>query len=99
MGRRFTHKRISHDSPALTSLVADTWTKVIDTKKGGIISIAGTRPKFYIYDQRDAGDPAPANNNTARQIGFSGQIEISSSIDIDVYVKAVGSAGSVIVEV
>jgi len=86
-------------NPVLTALVADTWTKVATNVTSGFVAIANTNPKFYIHTYVDTGDPAPTDNDEAIQFDPSGIEEISASAGIDVYIKAVGAAGSVIVGV
>lgn len=84
-------------APTLVSLVADTWTLVASNVTDVSIKTAATGPRFYVIDQIDnGGGGAPAD---VRSIQFpeSGLFSIESSAAKDVYVKAVGAEGSVIV--
>lgn len=83
--------------PAITALVADTWTKVATNVTGGLIHILDNTPKAYIHTYRDTGGLAPTT--TVEAVGFTGVTEeISASAGIDVYIMAVGAAGSVRVD-
>lgn len=85
-------------NPELKPLTADTWVKVATEVFGGTVTTANTTPKFYLFDYRISGDPAPSNDNTAIQFKEN-TVPIGSSSAIDVYIKAVGADGGVIVAI
>lgn len=83
--------------PVTVALAKDTWTLVASNVSDVSIKIGNTTPKFYVIDQIDNGGGGAVDNDRAIQFPNSGIFTIESSTSKDVYVKAVGAAGSVIV--
>jgi hypothetical protein len=80
-------------NPLVTSLVADTWTKVATNVTSGYAWILRSGVG-YLYTYRMTGQAAPADLNDAVQFEVPG-IQIVANAAIDVYVRSVGDAGKI----
>ena len=86
-------------NPVVVPCTADTWVKVATNTKTGTIDRLSVSPNVYKRTYRLTGQAAPANDaDAALLFGESNQHVISHSVEIDVYVKAVGVDGSVRVD-
>jgi hypothetical protein len=73
-------------NPAVVIVAANSWTKVATAIKKGQLWIK-TRPSTaYLVTHRDTGDPAPTDLTDAIEFDHTGNMPISSTVDIDVYV-------------
>ena len=87
------------DNPVIVALPADTWTKVATDKTVGTIYKRSLSPHLYKQTIRKTGDPAPTDDSDAALIfGTCLESIISSDAGIDVYIKPVGHAGEVRVD-
>ena len=102
-------------NPVEYTLTYDTWQKVATSVRQGIVTFyRQSSNSKYLFTPRDAGSTAPANNDTddskgdivnfvtvpkGIQMPETRQVPISSSVDIDVYVKSVNpnEVGKVVV--
>lgn len=87
-------------NPAIVTCPKDTWTKVATNVTAGVIY--NMLPEVeYVQTYRMTGGSAPANDTDAVPafIYKHDPIGISSTAAIDVYLKAIGEAGSVRVDV
>jgi len=80
-------------NPAVTNLVADTWTKVATNVYSGYVWILKSGIG-YLYTYRLTGEAAPTTLDDAIQFSMPGQ-EIAANDPIDVYVRSIGEAGRV----
>ena len=83
--------------PALVTCPADTWTLVASSVTEGYVYIKNTQPNTYLQTYRDAGNAAPTDDSTAEYMINPGA-PISATAPIDVYIKAVATAGEVLVK-
>ena len=85
--------------PVVVPCPAGAWTKVATNTKIGTIDRLSVSPNVYKRTYRLTGTGAPTDDaDAALLFGESNQHTISHSVEIDVYVKAVGVAGSVRVD-
>lgn len=83
-------------NPEVFPCPADTWVKVATGKTSGVIHRRSNAPGVYRQTYRITTDPAPTDDADAVLFfGDSNSEVFSNSVPIDVYVKAVGQAGSV----
>lgn len=82
--------------PVAVPCPEDDWTIVATDVKTGIVRIKNTAPS-YVQTYRDTGGAVPTDEDTADKLLPSEIGEISNSVGIDVYVKAKGEDGLVIV--
>ena len=88
-------------NPVNVPIAKNTWVKVTTNVTIGYIRIKQWQPDKYYQTYRVTGDPAPTgdyNESTSVEVG-SRQINISSSIPIDVYFYCVDLNGAVVVAV
>jgi hypothetical protein len=78
--------------PTTISLTADTWTKVATDVTHGQVWVVTQNTK-YVHTYRLTGGAAPTDLTDA--VVLSIMAEIGASVGIDVYVRAIGVAGSV----
>jgi hypothetical protein len=83
-------------NPVIVPCPADVWTQVAAGVKLGNVWIINKTPDYF-HTYRNAGDPAPTTNAEAVKLPIPG-MPIKSTITIDVYIKAVNTAGSVRVD-
>ena len=85
--------------PVVITCTADTWIKVATAKLTGTIYRLSVLPNLYKQTVRVTGNPAPTDDSDAALIFGKGDQE-SPSYDsaVDIYIKAVGAAGSVRVD-
>ena len=81
----------------IIALTKDTWTKVATDVQSGQVVILNNAPGSYLHDFKATGEAAPTDDSMALSFDKSGIEEIKSSFSIDVYIKARGAAGSVLV--
>ncbi len=83
-------------NPAIVTCTLDVWVKVADAVMVGLIHKISNAPTLYKQTYRVASDPAPTDDTDA-VVAFAdgGPLEISADANIDVYIKAKGSEGSV----
>ena len=87
-------------APAVFACPADTWVKVAINVTVGVIRKVSVAPNVYLQTFRLTTGTAPTDNSDAVLIfGESIISEIKNTAGIDVYVKAVGAAGEVRVDV
>jgi hypothetical protein len=79
-------------NPSDVACTADTWTAVATNVTTGDVKVLTTKPQYRITF-RDAGDPAPTAIGDGRELNDN--IEVRSSVSIDVYVYAENVNGSV----
>ena len=84
-------------TPTMTSLVADTWTKVATAVRTGVIWLSDVTPT-YKQTYVPTGGAAPTDDSLAIQF-VDCYACISSDDPIDVYIKSVSVAGEVRVDV
>lgn len=84
--------------PLIIALTKDVWTKVATNVTSGQVHITRSAPSIYEQTYRDTGGSAPTNEVDAIKFDPSGTEVISSSLGIDVYIKAKGVAGAVRVD-
>lgn len=82
--------------PVVVPCPADVWTEVATNVMSGVIHALSTEPRQYLQTYRLAASAAPTDNDDA--VPFTGPLQISNSAAIDVYIQAVGKAGSVRVD-
>lgn len=82
--------------PAVVPCPADVWTKVATDQTSGVVHIISSEPNVYLQTYRDTGATAPTDKTGAVQ--FDSPLCISASLGIDVYIRPVGVAGSVRVD-
>lgn len=82
--------------PVIVPCPVNAWTKVATNVKTGLVHILKTDPAVYKQTYRLTGGAAPTNDDGA--VPFCGQLEISSTDAIDVYIKAVLEDGNVRVD-
>ena len=86
-------------NPVITPCPEGQWTLIAATVTNGIVHRKSTGPSVYLQTYRDAGDAAPTEQSEGVQVFIEGdQAEISAVAAIDVYLYAVGSDGSVRVD-
>ena len=86
-------------NPTIVNCAADTWVKVATNVTNGQIHVKDTSPR-YLSTYRVTGDPAPTDDADSVQLFASTPYSyISSTVAIDVYVKAIGEAGKVRVDI
>lgn len=83
--------------PAIITCTVDTWVPVAINVTTGLIDVKSTKPAGYLRTFRDTGNAAPTDDTDALKMSFTKGAEINSSVAIDVYVKAIGKEGLVIV--
>jgi hypothetical protein len=79
-------------NPSDVACTADTWTAVATNVTTGDVKVLTTKPQYRITF-RDAGDPAPTAKGDGRELNDN--IEVRSSVAIDVYVWAENVNGEV----
>ena len=73
-------------NPAVVTVTANAWTKVATAVTKGQLWIK-TRPSTaYLVTYRDTGDPAPTDLTDAVEFDHTGNMPISATAAIDVYV-------------
>lgn len=82
--------------PVSVPCAADVWTPVAIGVTSGQVWIKNRAPRMYKHTYRMTTNPAPADDALAVQF-YGEMIPISNVAAIDVYVKAVGRVGEVIV--
>jgi hypothetical protein len=82
-------------NPVLIVLPKGVWVKVADGVTQGHLQLKKYDFNNYIKTQRDAGEPAPTDDTLAVDVKAD-EMYINSSVAIDVYLKAIRNAGSVI---
>ena len=80
-------------SPAIFSLVADTWTIVATNVARCRVDVRDVRPK-YVYTYVDTGQPAPTDDTYSLPIHNECFI-INVAANADIYVKSIAAAGKV----
>ena len=76
-------------NPVEVTILDGEWTKVATAVQSGFVRLLNQSPANYLYTHRDTGDAAPTDKTEGAIFeGFS--MEISSSVDIDVYIYAAG---------
>ena len=85
-------------NPEIVVCPAGQWTLVAEDVTTGYIWPKKKDPNLYKQTYRDTGEDAPDNDDDAIPMPKDG-IAISSTTSIDVYIKAVGKAGSVRVDI
>lgn len=86
--------------PAVITCTADTWVVVATAVKSGEIHRLSELPSKYLQTYRDTGGAAPTDDTDAAEVFWgSTSATISNTVDIDVYVKAIGKAGKVRVDI
>ena len=85
-------------APLPVSLTAGTWTLIATAVRSGQVTIKNNTPSMYKITYVLTGVAAPMDDTTAHRF-IEGSLPISASEDIDVYVKAVGADGLLLVEV
>ena len=86
-------------APAVVECAADTWQLVADAVSEGQIWPNVIGPHYlYTYVMDGEAAPTGADDPKAHALMDHAFISAKDGDSIDVYVKAVGSAGSVIVE-
>jgi len=85
-------------NPAAVACAADTWVKVATAVQSGFVSIKDNTPDGWVSTYKLTGEAAPSDDTTAVPMYLPGA-SISASVDIDVYIKAINKAGSVVVQV
>ena len=83
-------------NPAIITLTKDTWVAVVTNVTNGVIHVTVPTTQM-LQTYVDTGDPAPTTNDLAVAI-TSRTLEILNDVAIDVYMKAVGAAGAVRVD-
>lgn len=84
-------------SPAAVACAADTWVKVATNVTRCRVDIKDLEP-VYVYTYVDTSGAAPTTEATALRI-TDGHIIFDIAAAADIYVKAKGVAGSVVVSV
>ena len=75
---------------------ANTWVMVATNVTSAVIHKLSVSPNVYKQTYVNTGAAAPANdNNAVLAFGSSDEFEFSDSTASDVYIKAVGVAGSI----
>ena len=83
--------------PVIVACAADTWVKIATGVIYGQVWIKDFTPNRYLQAHVDTTNPAPVDNTKA--VAFIGiTMSIRADVAIDVYLKAVGAAGSVRVD-
>ena len=83
--------------PVQAVCTQDTWVKVATNVTAGQVWLKDFSPGSYLQTYVDTGGAAPVGDGLA--IEFIGiMMPISASVGIDVYIKAVGAAGLVRVD-
>jgi hypothetical protein len=86
-------------NPVIVPCGADEWTPVATAVTTGRVYKISTQPSGYMQTIRVTGDPAPTTNDDGADLFELAKSEpIASDAAIDVYVKAIGAAGSVRVD-
>lgn len=83
-------------NPIIVACAADTWVKVATGITSGNIHIRDTKPNRYLQTYRLTTQAAPTDDADA--IPFDPSVLIATSASSDIYVKAIGAAGSVRVD-
>ena len=77
---------------------ADVWTLVASNVVTGSYFRKNTSPGAYMQDVKVTGNPAPVDNSNAAPAFMNSNSEpIGSDAPIDVYIKAVGKDGEIVV--
>lgn len=83
-------------NPAVVSCSEDAWTVVATNVTSGLLHKLSNLPGIYKQTYRLNAQAAPTDDTDAIAIFLDGQPhEISSDAGIDVYIKCIGAAGSV----
>lgn len=85
-------------NPSTTACPDGVWTKVADSVESCILHKINFAPNHYLHTYRVEDDPAPTNDNDAAPWDANSLI-VNSDGAIDVYIKAVGAAGEVRLDV
>jgi hypothetical protein len=85
--------------PVVVAIPADTWTKVSGAAgiTSGQFDILKSGPNAYYRTYNAFGTGLPANNSTA--LIFFDNFQFENATLSDVYVKAVGAAGSILASI
>jgi hypothetical protein len=84
-------------NPVITALTTDVWTKIATAVTTGLVKVADNTPRVYLATYKDTGEAAPANDTTAVPFQKDGYAILANTVAMDVYIKPVGAAGSVLV--
>lgn len=85
--------------PAVVNCPKDTWVVVATAVKSGVIHKLNSEASRYLQTYRDTGGAAPTDDADAADVFVNcTSATISNTVDIDVYIKAVGKAGEVRVD-
>ena len=84
--------------PAVVALPKDVWVLVAEDVTTGYIYLLSKDPNVYLQTYRDTGNDAPDDDADAVPVPAKG-IAISSTTNIDVYIKSKRVAGSVRVDI
>lgn len=85
-------------NPAIIACPANAWTKVATNVQVGNVWLMNTDPGAYLQTYRLTGEAAPTEKSEGVRVERPG-MAIDSSPGIDVYIYAIGQAGSVRVDV
>jgi len=85
-------------NPTVIDCPADTWTKVATAITIGGVWIIDTGPSVYRHTYRMTGDPAPTDNEDAKDFGGREYLPIEDDDPIDVYISPSRKAGRVRVD-
>lgn len=86
-------------NPVIIQCPANTWVKVIDGVSSGVVHLKEGVAESFLQTYRVAGQAAPIDNSDAVPIFTTENFAlISNDAPIDVYIKAIGKAGSVRVD-
>lgn len=86
-------------NPVITACPADTWTKVATNVYRGQVHLISFSPNKYLHTYRDTGEAAPSASTEGVPVSDSSLPIIADSTEpIDVYIYAIGVAGSVRVD-
>jgi len=86
-------------NPVSVTCTADTWVKVATNVTSGNIGKQSNLPDKYVRTYKLTGEAAPTDDDEAGPIfTCCDSATIGHSVAIDVYIKAIGAAGAVVVE-
>ena len=86
-------------NPVIVPCAVGAWTKIATAVTAGRVYKLSTQPAGYMQTIRVTGDLAPTANTDGADLFDNAKSEpIASDSAIDVYVKAIGAAGSVRVD-
>jgi len=86
-------------NPVSVTCLADVWTKVATNVTSGTISKQINSPAKYVQTYKLTGEAAPTDDDEAGPLfSCADYAIINHSVAIDVYVKAITTAGAVRVD-